>query len=363
MLIVQRHIHKFGQWCKDNMLEVNASKSRAMIFGTLFVPLASMPQFTLHDDLIPFTSTHKYVGVHFQSTHANIFREHYEAKAEAAEVSALATLFGTDSVVGRGTVPPKVALQLYNALVDCHLIHGCEVMPDVDNVGVALLEDVPFNIVDVLFTETGMLPIRVRQTVLTLRYLKYLLTLPTSQYAARALRVSDTLRLHKKASWLGDLDHVLRELLPGFVKLPAVGALDATYLDGLISTLKASTKSALMARTEDMVRLYLLRGRREPLEGGSKRVACILHHYLEDVSIPEHRTALTKTLLGGHLLRGIHGEHRAPSPLHMCRHCQRVPETPEHMLLEYDALDGCVADRARFWATVDDGTTRRWPMA
>ncbi|KAF9049260.1 hypothetical protein BDZ89DRAFT_1057633 [Hymenopellis radicata] len=58
-----------------------------------------------------------------------------------------------------------------------------------------------------------------------------------------------------------------------------------------------------------------------------------------EVSIPDHRFAMTRILLGAHNLHGVHSESpQASIALQQCRMCHDHLETAEHMLLQ------CVAD-------------------
>lgn len=106
---------------------------------------------------------------------------------------------GVEGYTGRRKLPPNVAKHLYTALVDCHLISGADICPDTSASSLAALEDVQvaclrriLGLSDhswkaILFTKTGILPIRFRRIALSLRYLNYLLSLPDSHYAKAAL--------------------------------------------------------------------------------------------------------------------------------------------------------------------------------
>ncbi|KAE9397440.1 hypothetical protein BT96DRAFT_778362, partial [Gymnopus androsaceus JB14] len=88
---------------------------------------------------------------------------------------------------------------LYTSLVDCHLISGCEITPDADN-SVEILEEVQLrclrrllglssrSVTIPLFTETGIMPIRPRRVILTIRYLIYLLKLSPDHFSHLALQ-------------------------------------------------------------------------------------------------------------------------------------------------------------------------------
>ncbi|KAJ3858968.1 hypothetical protein EV359DRAFT_5837, partial [Lentinula novae-zelandiae] len=93
-------------------------------------------------------------------------------------------------------MPPSITKQLYTTLVECHLTHGCEIMPDMDPGLLRILEDVQLrflrrmlglssnSVITPLYTEPGIMPICTRWVSLTLRYLKYLIGLPNTHYAS-----------------------------------------------------------------------------------------------------------------------------------------------------------------------------------
>jgi hypothetical protein len=81
---------------------------------------------------------------------------------------------------------------LYTALIDCHLIHGCEVIIDVHQPSLDKFIDIQKrcvrqilrvranSVIDPLFTELGVWPIGPRRLLLALRYLDYLLSRMTT---------------------------------------------------------------------------------------------------------------------------------------------------------------------------------------
>lgn len=62
-----------------------------------------------------------------------MFADHYEAKARMARYCGHRILAIEDMT---GRLMPKELKQLYMARVDCHLIHGCEISPDSEDVHV-----------------------------------------------------------------------------------------------------------------------------------------------------------------------------------------------------------------------------------
>jgi hypothetical protein len=326
-------------------------KSWMMIFGPL---PSSIPLFTLSGKVITYTPKHTYVGLSFRSTHTNIFTDHYGDKAAKAR-SCGYLIYGAESLVGKSRLPPREARILYFARVDPHLISGCEVIIDVDNT-IKKLETVQHrwlrrllklnsrSPIAPLFTELAIMPIRCRRILLALRYLRYLLQLPATHYARIALESAQHLLVLQHPSWLTDLQWAMGHL-PTPVLLPHVKDLNSLVLDDIDTRVKRSVCQSLQAAVDGSVRLYLLHGRREPLENSPPRhITLYLRHYLTMVTIPEHRHAITRLILGDHplaseqLRRGSRYHAPVPPHLRLCRLCALYVESPEHVLMS------CIAD-------------------
>ncbi|KAF5331290.1 hypothetical protein D9758_018495 [Tetrapyrgos nigripes] len=180
------------EWCFNNFLSLSPSKSEVMIFGDLCNTLAHLRQtdliayicglstsstspfiFTVNSCLLKLTDKFKYVGTTFCSTERDIFTHLYDEKANAATISSHGIL-STEHLVGWGRIPPHSAKTLYTALIDCHLIFGCEIALDVTNTGIQKLEKVQNGFLRLilglsrssplppLFTETGIHPLPAR---------------------------------------------------------------------------------------------------------------------------------------------------------------------------------------------------------
>ncbi|KAG6808385.1 hypothetical protein H0H92_004307, partial [Tricholoma furcatifolium] len=184
-------------------------------------------------------------------------------------------VFAMQAIVG--TIPPHAGRILYMARVDPHLILGCEVALDTVESNICSLESVqvaycrrllglgPRLALAPLHTETGILPIRYRRTILALKYLEYVLELPATHYAALALRDSVDLAAHDKQSWAGDLVKVLSTLQCAGVPTPVAARLDA-LLDAervaeLASLVLLRCEDGLQGVLDNSSRLYLLRSR------------------------------------------------------------------------------------------------------
>src|ERR1700733_15158964 len=163
-----------------------------------------------------------YVGITLQSTQCNIFAKLYKNNASKAR-SVGNTVLGMESIIG--TLPPWEAKKLYMAQIDPQLIHGYEVILDVDLPLLEKLSDVQTSylrqvlglhrrsMLTPLFTETSLVPLWFRRIILALGYLRYLTSLPVERYAKRAYMDSVMLAKENKASWAMDLQYI-------FLKLP-----------------------------------------------------------------------------------------------------------------------------------------------
>ncbi|KAK0234713.1 hypothetical protein EDD85DRAFT_773949, partial [Armillaria nabsnona] len=94
---VQAHLDELSPWTCRKALPVNIQKTKTIVFGRM---PGTLPTFTQMDK---WTNEHKYLGVTFTSSHANIFKTHYGIKAKAARKIATAT-FILDEYLG--DLPP-----------------------------------------------------------------------------------------------------------------------------------------------------------------------------------------------------------------------------------------------------------------
>ncbi|KAJ3849038.1 hypothetical protein EV368DRAFT_85945 [Lentinula lateritia] len=328
-----------------------------MLFGPL---LHTLPQFILSGKTLKFRDVIRYVGVVFQSTHRNIFASHYTEKHDCAAGTACA-ITSCDLLVGNRRMPPSITKQLYTILVDCHLTNGCKIMPDRDPSLLHILEDIQLrflhrmlglstnSVITLLYTETGIMPIRTRRVSLTLRYLKYLIRLPNNHYASLALAENDNLRNLLHPCWLSDLDYAINQL-------PHLHALNGALIDQLIKAIEFSTKTNLQSHIDTWSKLSLLRHCLEPKEEGPAKPQMIgLRHYLTQIPKHSHRRTITKLLCGDFTPQVFHA---SPSPLRqltatenlnrLCHACTRHPETPQHILFQCPSLSSICSLHADF---------------
>ncbi|PBK81557.1 hypothetical protein ARMGADRAFT_885660, partial [Armillaria gallica] len=69
------------------------------------------------------------------------------------------------------------------------------------------------SLVAMLFSETGMWPVKYRRLMLALRYWQYALSLPNDHFLAYAVKDATELGMIAKPSWISDLVNALH-LLP-----------------------------------------------------------------------------------------------------------------------------------------------------
>jgi hypothetical protein len=248
-------------------------------------------------------------------------------------------------------MPPPDGITLYMARIDPHLTFGCEVCPDISLALRELLEDVQHEFLRrllglhrrstlaVLFSETGVLPVRFRRILLAIGYMQYLLSLPPKHLANAALRDSIALAQTGRPCWLSDIHIVLQQLPVPILLSPHRLTIDG--LDALKKDVRASCHQWIDERLNAMAeRLPLIQDRRQLRDNGSLGPSPMkLQLYLR-IPVPAHRKALTRLILSAHtlgveLLRYVERDRPAvPRYARLCRFCRRRVETEAHALLE-----------------------------
>ncbi|KAJ7508183.1 hypothetical protein B0H11DRAFT_1704589, partial [Mycena galericulata] len=273
----------------------------------------------------------------------NMFEERYKAKASTTRY-CVHRIMGIKDSTGRLT--PKQFKDLYMARVDCHLIDGCEVSPDSEDVHVKELFAIhvdflrqvlnfhSHSMVVVLFTETGIMLLRIWRFLLLLVYLQYLLSLKLSHLARASFNSSIELAATGKKSWAGDV-------LIAAKKLPfECPPLDFAYRNYV----EKNALEWLQHQGDSSDKLYLMHGQHEPQKDKpAAQKTLFMRHYLYMVKTQIHREALTSIMLSTHLLaleKLRHVDHALqPVPQNecLCRFYLATVESPEHALLECHA--------------------------
>jgi hypothetical protein len=361
-------LRELETWCEDNFLKLDVKKSVVMIFGPLPNPI---PAIAIYGTCLQVKDIWPYVGVWLQSTSRDIFAAHYHKKLELA-ISSSRSLFGCERLVGRARLPPHIARILYLALVDCHLIHGCDVAVDVDpssfqplyKLQLRLLRRIlglPHNSpITPLFTELDLIPLRTRRLELCLNYLTYAVSLPDSDLVSLALQASSNLRSRGCSCWLMDIDWAISNLPGSQDHLPALAHLTPSSMKFIFTYVRELTFHRLNSDLDCLHRLRFLKARLEPQENGpSVAVSIHLRHYLRLVTNFRHRHALTR-LLCGSLAPGMFRATPGKCTLrngqvnsdYTCRRCGAPFETPEHVLLQCSGIPELLPIRTQFRASL-----------
>ncbi|KAJ7730687.1 hypothetical protein DFH07DRAFT_969073 [Mycena maculata] len=205
-----------------------------------------------------------------------IWREQYRIKAKKATTAANVIL-GLERFVG--TLPAWDMRTLYMARVDPYLIAGCEVQLKflwrMLGVGSRCLKAV-------LFSETGIWPIKYRRLYLALKNLCHLLGLRDSDRPAwNALQESIDLAHAKQISWMTDLRILLGSLYVP-VELDISVDLDVSTVQSAMQAVKKSMEAWIDNEIVTSSWTDLLEGRLEKDKDTGKLVKKTLdfHHYL-----------------------------------------------------------------------------------
>ncbi|KAJ7745460.1 hypothetical protein DFH07DRAFT_748903 [Mycena maculata] len=191
----------------------------------------------------------------------------------------------------------------------------------------------------ILFTKTGLLPIRYRRAIIALNHAKYWAQLEDDHFARAAYTESLRLSSTRCVSWASDLRAVLASL-PIPVACTEVSLESAGGIDDIISAVESSCESLLQGKLDNAVRTGFLRQQLEKDEKGQLRTVVLrFRHYLDIVNVA-HRKAFTRFLLSDHslgveALRHTDRDRKYPIPRawRLCRYCQLDIEDETHAAL------------------------------
>ncbi|KAJ6541346.1 hypothetical protein B0H19DRAFT_868193, partial [Mycena capillaripes] len=344
----QSHLNGAQAWANNNGCETSKPKCLYQIFGPR---QKAYPAFNLGGETIKQVQKACYLGIWVETGTKNIWREHYKVKAKKATIVANVIL-GLDRFVGH--LPAWDARTLYMARVDPYLTSGCDICLDVNSKSLKILEKVQLRFLRrmlgigsrslraVLFSETGIWPIKYRRVYLAIKNLCYLLELSPNRPAWNALQESLTLARANHISWINDLRIVLSQLhIP--VEFDLSRELDIEAVNLLMTQVKKSMEAWIDDEIESSSRVRdLLVGRLEKDKDTGKLVKKSLdfRHYLR-IKQPEHRKALTRLILSSHSLAverrrwKERGKKVVPRQWRLCRFCYIYVEDPAHALFAY----------------------------
>jgi hypothetical protein len=330
------------------------------------------------DMVVKLVPEFKYVGIWFTSVHANVFARHYAIKASKARGTANAIFAPKHRI---GSLPVREGLLLYKARVDCYLTSGCELSLDTDmlvteHVEVQhlflrrLLGLNSHSMLAVLFTETGLMPVRICRLLLALGRLEYMLSTDPGHVVHLALLDSVALFRQGKPGWASDLAVMLKHF-PTAIDVEPEDLLSISRIDSSKKEIVRIVDVDLQHDIDNLVETHILRNRLE--SGEQKSVTLVtratrrLRHYLTMVAVPAHRKAMTGLLLGDHNLSVERLRYPAryreaiPRQHRLCRFCRGGVEDEVHALFDCTANLRLVELRSQFLKTlmICDSPTQR----
>ncbi|KAJ7223560.1 hypothetical protein GGX14DRAFT_532178 [Mycena pura] len=305
-------------WCSNNFILVNLVRTIILIYGKILIK-----------------TEEKYVGVILRTDTQNMLADHYKAKARTARHCGH-RIWAIEDMTG--WLMPKELKQLYMARVDCHLIHGCEIPPDSEDVHVMQLCQVQISflrqmlnihchsMIVPLFTETGIKPPRVCCLLLVLSHLMH--------WRGRSNNI--------KKLWA-------KYLIKAATRLPFQCPILVLTMFTTIGDIKDYSKLVhklmlewLQGEIDSSEKLYLLHDHRETQKDKGP------------AQTQKHQEAITSIKLSTHLLaleilRYVnHGNQPVPRSDRLCRFCRKEVESPEHALITCTSSDEVVQLRVIF---------------
>ncbi|KAJ3897704.1 hypothetical protein F5879DRAFT_1026837 [Lentinula edodes] len=243
-----------------------------------------------------------------------MYQQQYKESAEKAKKTAGAVLHAR-VFVGKN-IPIWDLWLLYMGRVDPYLKNGAEVIVDIYDVRRKQLESVQHyfirrmlglndrSIVALLFSETGLWPIRYQRIILFLKNLKYLVQSKRDHLAWKACRQAYELAEQGKNSVFMEMVQVLDRLPHRVIwNIPEFKDLTVQHINGVMDRVKKSMekhqeKVDTSNKTKDV-----LRDRREYDKKTKKMVVRTLafRHYLR-IPISEHRRSLIDMVTSNHKL-------------------------------------------------------------
>ncbi|KAE9406920.1 hypothetical protein BT96DRAFT_954712 [Gymnopus androsaceus JB14] len=323
---LQLKLDCFFRWCQCNSMTISVKKTKWMLFGRFS---GTVPVFTVDGVPIGLTDCYKYVGVLFKSTECYVLGGLYKVKAGKARNVTQAT-FGLEPLIG--CIPAKDGIDLYMARVDPHLTFGY-----LEGIQHLFLR----RLLVILFSETGLLPIRYCRITLALGFLHYVLGLPQAHLANAALENAFLLSNCGYANWINDLVNVLYHL-PFPVACSTTDLRDPERIIKLTEDVLKSCEASVHSSLQTHVRTHFLRNRVEFNDQDHQQRSIpilTLRPYLTAITVPKHLHAFTCLIMSCHALsieRLRYAERYRPlipRNWRLCCFCQTGIEDECHALL------------------------------
>lgn len=356
---LQSKLDSLAQWASKNQMEVNTLKTVVMIFPPpRRTRAAVVPAFSLYGQNLDIVDRYKYVGVLLKSNSPNAWDELITGCHNSARRAANMCFFVESRT---GQLPPWEGRMMYNAQLDSRLTHAVEVSGVGTVRQLERLESVQLYYLRrilglqsrsqkcILYTEMGIWPLRFRRLHLILGYPAYLLDLPLSHYARKALHQTMDNSLHRRSGWWHDLVQHLSAL-------DLVLSIDASSAD--VHRLRERLRSVMCAQLEGEIhsspKLDILQQRVDYEGTRSHKPPTIAFRQYLLISNKAPRKALTRMLLSDHRLsvetgrwEGTNREDRK------CRECELAIEEPLHVLFLCRHNAALNALRDCFWDEIE----------
>ncbi|EJD47871.1 hypothetical protein AURDEDRAFT_61566 [Auricularia subglabra TFB-10046 SS5] len=358
---LQLKLNELAAWASLNQMQISLKKTVAMVFRrTNAVSNVPRPTLRLNGELLTVVQRQQYVGVMFASDCPNMWDAHFDLCERRAR-AAVNRIFFIESHTG--SLPPWEGRILYRAQIDPHLtwgcgITGCGTLKQLDGI-----EDVQHYFLRrllgvqkrsqllILFTETGLWPLRWRRLDLQLRYLEYLLQLPDGHIAKAA--VQQCIRDPRSRTWMYGIREPLSKLGLSLPESPSQQDVTAAVAE-LKKAVGKLVKSQL--RQSGKLDSDVLQSRRDFSSGVAERSPALAFRSYLRISSKEMRVALTRLLVSEHSLSRLNWRdgrnYTIPPEKRLCRFCLAKPETPVHALFECVESNDLVAHRRAFWRSV-----------
>ncbi|KAJ7050604.1 hypothetical protein C8F01DRAFT_1000384 [Mycena amicta] len=342
----QVHLNEAQLWCNRNGCETSIPKCLVQNLGK---KSRAMPVFEMNGQPLSQVDTARYLGLLLTSKGSFMWKEQYISQTKSAS-KASNVILTLDRFLG--DVPAWDLRTLYIAMVDPYLIAGCEIVLDVTKKYLKMLEKIQRrfirrmlgvgsrSLIAVLFSETGLWPIRYRRVYLALKNLCHLLELENDQRPAwNALQESLTLARAGHSCWAKDLCTVLSELFVP-VALDISQPLDVPTVQRAMAAVKDSMEAWIDDEINKSERVKDLLSTRLEFDSAERKLrytSLAFRHYLR-VKTAAHRQALTRMILSSHSLaveRRRWTERRKPKvprEWRLCRFCKTEVEDPAHAM-------------------------------
>ncbi|KAF8305611.1 hypothetical protein DL93DRAFT_2038531, partial [Clavulina sp. PMI_390] len=324
---LQSHLCSFCLYASLKGLNPSAPKTLCLAFGPL---PHTLPPIFMNGAVVRWAHDGIYLGITLSPTQRFIFHAYYLSKARTAEGVAYC-VFGAEKIAGRFDV--DVGLALFTTLIRPHLLGAADVILDVNPASVKLLEEVQTSYLRRLLgmqtsaalhlfpSETGILPVACERLLLAVGYLKYLLRLDPSHYAARAFQEQVRLAKRGHACFAHDLIILLEQRGISISPDELTDEETVSSLTDRIRTAEQTAISKAFCNGTDRCILpnYTNRGKSAGLRA-----------YLR-IATGATRNAYIRLVFGTHSLRIVRGAWEGiPREERLCRICNSFVESESH---------------------------------